>query len=193
MWTLHQEIIESKRIKLFSLFSQNKQLTYSQVIQLWQSDRNFCRFFSSTLAESDFPAYFWETPPITVDTVGQPFEFVLVNYPRLQEVSPNPNPFQRYFANADSSVVTFDNLGRDATLVAPCPLAEPSAYTQIANFSRTAPLSQQIALWQAVGKAIANKLDHSPLWISTSGLGVYWLHIRLDSVPKYYSYLPYKN
>ena len=32
--------------------------------------------------------------------------------------------------------------------------------------------------------------DHR-LWISTSGLGVSWLHIRLDSIPKYYNYKEY--
>ena len=31
------------------------------------------------------------------------------------------------------------------------------------------------------------------LWVSTSGLGVYWLHVRLDSYPKYYQHAPYKN
>lgn len=31
------------------------------------------------------------------------------------------------------------------------------------------------------------------LWCSTSGLGVYWLHIRLDQYPKYYTYRPYKQ
>jgi hypothetical protein len=28
-------------------------------------------------------------------------------------------------------------------------------------------------------------------WISTSGLGVPWVHVRLDSYPKYYQYRPY--
>jgi len=30
-------------------------------------------------------------------------------------------------------------------------------------------------------------------WLSTSGLGVGWLHVRLDSRPKYYTYEPYKS
>ncbi|MDF9799652.1 hypothetical protein OKW21_004915 [Catalinimonas alkaloidigena] len=29
--------------------------------------------------------------------------------------------------------------------------------------------------------------------MSTSGLGVYWLHIRLDSRPKYYQFDPYRK
>ena len=32
-----------------------------------------------------------------------------------------------------------------------------------------------------------------PVWTSTSGLGVYWLHVRLDSRPKYYQHQPFKK
>lgn len=31
-----------------------------------------------------------------------------------------------------------------------------------------------------------------PIWLSTSGLGVYWLHVRLDTRPKYYNHDEYK-
>ena len=50
-------------------------------------------------------------------------------------------------------------------------------------------------LWQTVGDSIQHTLlgrGNKPLWVSTSGLGVYWLHIRLDSFPKYYTYTPYR-
>jgi hypothetical protein len=32
-----------------------------------------------------------------------------------------------------------------------------------------------------------------PLWVSTSGLAVPWLHLRLDARPKYYGFEPYKR
>ena len=31
------------------------------------------------------------------------------------------------------------------------------------------------------------------VWMSTSGLGVYWLHVRLDSRPKYYQFAEFAN
>ena len=31
-----------------------------------------------------------------------------------------------------------------------------------------------------------------PLWLSTNGLGVAWLHARIDARPKYYSHRPYR-
>ena len=30
-------------------------------------------------------------------------------------------------------------------------------------------------------------------WLSTAGMGVYWLHVRVDSRPKYYRYQGYKT
>ena len=31
----------------------------------------------------------------------------------------------------------------------------------------------------------------TPTWVSTAGGGVAWLHVRLDSAPKYYTHRPY--
>jgi len=31
-----------------------------------------------------------------------------------------------------------------------------------------------------------------PTWLSTAGGGVAWLHVRLDTRPKYYRYNPYR-
>ena len=37
-----------------------------------------------------------------------------------------------------------------------------------------------------------NNKNNDPIWFSTSGSGVAWLHFRLDSRPKYYTYKPFK-
>jgi len=44
-----------------------------------------------------------------------------------------------------------------------------------------------------VGAALERQLGAQPVWLNTSGLGIYWLHIRLDSSPKYYTHAPYRN
>lgn len=127
-----------------------------------------------------------------MSTVNKEFEFVLVNNERLQKVSPNFQPFKRYLASAAGEIVVFPNLGNDAKLIVPCPRDEDFTYTHIANFARYAPQSQQQALWQKVGEVVQQNLNPQPIWVSTSGLGVYWLHVRLDSYLKYYNYQPYK-
>ena len=98
--------------------------------------------------------------------------------------------FSDYFSN--HSVVTFDNLGRNAVLVVPCPVGDLAAYGHLVSFTRGAPEAQQHELWQAVGSAMQSRLGNNPVWLSTAGMGVSWLHVRLDDRPKYYGYQPYK-
>ena len=194
MWKYQVETLNSNFIHKFSLFCHNQQLTYAEVIELWQQDRNFRSFFISLLAESPFIAYFWETPPITTSTVHQSFEFVLIDSLQLARVNPDRDSFRQYFVSTppDREVITFLNLGKDALLIVPCPLVESTAYPHLASFARKAPQSQQHKLWQTAGTTIKQRLNDQPMWVSTSGLGVYWLHLRLDSYPKYYNFKPYK-
>ena len=47
---------------------------------------------------------------------------------------------------------------------------------------------------QQLGGAIREllpKRGDAPTWVSTAGGGVAWLHVRLDSAPKYYTHRPY--
>jgi hypothetical protein len=89
--------------------------------------------------------------------------------------------------------VTFRNLGGDAMLIAPSPGDSLRGYAHLASFLHEAPDSQVHAIWQSVGQMVSKSLSDKPIWLSTSGLGVAWLHIRLDSSPKYYQHQPYKH
>ena len=196
VWTFKQKLLESDRIYQIAFLQNNQQITYSQVIALWQHDKAFRTYFLEFLANMPMKAYFWETPPITKSTCDRLFEFVVIGSSRLAAVKPDFNSFKQHFQRADREVVTFVNLRKDALLVAPCP-STTSAYPHLASFVRNAPSSQQHLLWQTVGyelqQHLNNLADNVPVWVSTSGLGIYWLHIRLDSIPKYYRFKPYKS
>ena len=192
MWKSERKLIDGDRIQRISVFSNDKQITYSEVINLWQQDRSFRSFFISLLADTPMTAYFWETPPVTKFTVEREFEFVLIDSPKLADLKPDTSDFQQHFKSA-TEVVTFPNLGNDALLVVPCPIAKIVAYTHLASFIREAHHTQQHLLWQTIGRSIEQSLNEQPIWVSTSGLGVHWLHVRLDSRPKYYAFKPYKN
>ena len=76
------------------------------------------------------------------------------------------------------------------------PGAARAAYGHLAAFCRAAPESQRVAVWQAVGEALHGMLGGAaasapPVWLSTEGSGVPWLHVRLDSRPKYYHHRKY--
>lgn len=195
MWEAGTVILHAGQIRKFHILEHGERLRYLDVMGLWRSDKTFRAFFMSLLAEAPYPAYFWETPAVTATSLEQPFEFVLVDSPGLAAVKPDPSAFGQYFESAASNeeVVAFPNLGNDAYLIAPCPRAPLSAYPHLAAFIREAPERQKHALWQGVGKALERRLDGRPLWLSTAGLGVYWLHLRLDSRPKYYSFQSYRK
>ena len=78
-------------------------------------------------------------------------------------------------------------------MVVPRPIAEPSAYGHLAAFVRGAPEAQRHALWQMVGESMARRIGAKPVWLSTAGAGVSWLHVRLDDRPKYYGFGPYRQ
>ena len=195
MWTGRAEELDGGRVRKIAVLSRSEALRYTDAVGLWQCDWEFRSFFAGLLVEAPFAAYFWECPPLTEATLTQPFEFVLVDSPRLASMPPDAQAFADRFESDDAGggIATFWNLGRDALLVAPRPRASPSVYAHIAAFARGAPAEQQHALWRATGAAVAAHLSARPLWLSTSGLGVAWLHVRLDSWPKYYSYPPYRR
>jgi hypothetical protein len=166
--------------------------TAAEVIQAWQDDAGFRSQFNAWLAESPFTAFRWETPALTAAAMkSQPFEFVLLNSPSLAR-RPDADAFAEHFACAEDGVATISNLGGDAIMVVPCPLAKVSAYGHIAAFVRLAPDAQRHALWKAIGDAMARRVGVKPVWLSTAGAGVSWLHVRLDDRPKYYAFGPYR-
>ncbi len=79
----------------------------------------------------------------------------------------------------------------------PCDLggAATKAGAHLGLFSREAPPEQQHELWRQVGEAASRRLQGAPgrpFWVSTSGLGVYWTHVRVDERPKYYQHAAFR-
>jgi hypothetical protein len=58
---------------------------------------------------------------------------------------------------------------------------------------RQGPPEQVHELWRVVAASMEARLGTEPTWLSTAGMGVSWLHVRLDSQAKYYGYAPYRN
>lgn len=168
-------------------------LTFAEVIGLLEDDTEFRSFFTRSIQEAGYDSYFWEVPPVTSSTLSQPFEFVVVEGASLEFLRPDPKPFAEHFAaRAGASVIDFRNLGGDAQLVVPAPVAsDTGCYTHLGRFLREAPSSQIDAFWQTVGRSMRQRISTSPLWLSTAGMGVSWLHLRLDSRPKYYRHRAY--
>jgi hypothetical protein len=192
MWSSSLHQIDRQTTKT-TLNDDSRVLSFREVIGLWQESGKFREFFATALRQCPFEAFYWETPPVTEQTLDRSFEFVLVESASLLRLEPDASPFSSHFSSRKSdAVLTFPNLGGDAILVVPAPLSDEGCYTHLARFIRDAPRSQVDALWRATGVAMQGRISGAPTWLSTAGMGVSWLHLRLDSRPKYYRYEPYK-
>ncbi|MDP6113821.1 MAG: hypothetical protein QGF00_15265 [Planctomycetota bacterium] len=189
--TFSHSITTDDRIQKVSLYLEGRPLSFAEVFQHWQSSSQFRDHFLSILRDSPFDSYRWETPCVEKLTANSDFEFVLVDSPHLKR-APDVRSFKEHLAKAASSVVSFQNLSRDATLVVPAAEADSHVYAHLASFVRGASDSQAHLLWQVVGQVMSRQLGRMPIWLNTAGAGVAWLHVRLDSRPKYYHYSPYK-
>ena len=187
-------------IEIFKLLNQNGQpLSWKGVLRLWEQNPDISLMFSRELAGFRHPAFFWETVPFALDTITKEFEMVLVPSCQLALIQADSRDFKMHLAECGltSSIAVFQNLGGDSILVAPCQVEqESSCYAHMASFMRSAPAWQQVEFWKTLAAAIEERLTkvgNAPIWVSTSGLGVHWLHARLDSNPKYYQYSRFKH
>ena len=168
-------------------------ISYAAAVNLLGGSEDFRTWFVDVLASAPYSSYFWETPPITGNTIDRDFEYVLVDGPMLAAQSPDTRAFAEYFRDTDGagSIAVIPNLGGDAIMIVPQILGPASAYTDLATFLRHGPDDQKHELLRALASAINERIGQRPVWVSTSGLGVAWLHLRLDSRPKYYQYRPF--
>jgi hypothetical protein len=166
-------------------------LSFSDIFDLW-GEIDFADFYISLFRQCGYHSYTWETPAITIANVKREFEFVIHNL--LQSTGrPDRRTYAEYFETntALDGIVSFKNLGGDALLIVPSPFRRDADYSGMAEFFRDAPINQQRGLWRELGRHAKARLCDRPMWLSGASPGVRWLHLRIDSVPKYYRYQPY--
>jgi len=192
MWAAETKQLDPRSVKI-TVHWNGEPLSTHEAYKLFSGSAPFRQAFIDNLCEAPFSAYFWETPPLTNDTAERSFEYVVTDAPKLATVSPEVQAFSEHFGKdiSGAGVVAFENLSRDAMLVVPCPLAEHGRYTHLGAFVRGAPRAQVHALLSVLGRSVLERMHERPIWVSTAGMGVYWLHVRLDSRPKYYRHAPY--
>ena len=169
-------------------------LSFRQLFDLLVSSADFADWYSDTLAAFTTGAFYWELPPLSNSSFDDEAEFVLIDAPPLARLLPEPTPFASQFEGCPGQdVVVFPNLGGDAILVVPCPLRPAEAYPHLAAFLRLAAREQIRILWRVTAESLLHRIGEAPIWLSTAGSGVAWLHLRLDSRPKYYHHRPYRD
>jgi len=199
MFQFKQEVVDGSN-KFRLLRPDGSSASYSDALQLLESsDSSFRQQLIDVLHQQQrvTPAFFWECPPFSLNTLNVvPFEFVILPAPVLLTRQPDKESFGEKFQHG-SAAVAFPSLGGDAMLIAPVPQegVDDRAYMHLASFIHNANQQQVDAMWLTVAHTIRKQLNssHRKIWLSTSGAGVQWLHVRLDSRPKYYNWQEYIN
>jgi len=193
MASWNTESIESsdKNLK-FAVYEGAKLLSSHGVLKRLKISELFRSWYSNILTDTGFDAFFWENRPFTSSSLSKPYECNVICSSYLAGKSPDREPFRNYFDDKND-VVCFANLGKDAYLIAPVPKSNDDGFTHLGRFLREADRNQIDSFWKTSAHETLKRISKNPVWLSTSGLGVFWLHARIDSTPKYYQTEAYRT
>lgn len=194
MWKVRKINAPPSLVKLV-VFHEGNVAAHGAVIEGLVQSSELRTALIEALAGLPFEAFYWEMPPLTNARMADDFDSAALDAPELLTRTADATAFEEHLnrAREGAASVTFTNLGGDATLVAPTAEADAVVYGHLATFVREAPRAQVDALFEAVGQAVLARVGDEPLWVSTAGLGVPWLHVRLDARPKYYKFDGYRD
>ena len=177
----------------FRLKKGDQNLSFEEVFELWRSNSEFIEFYISELMKLNYEAFYWEHPAIKKEFLGKKYECILQRSKPLEHLSSNESAFKEFIHSTDQ-VVDFMNLGKNARLVVPTKRTDKEIYNHLGKFIRFAENKQIIEVFKRVGTTVIEEIEKQKLvWLNTAGLGVIWLHIRLDTRPKYYKTKRYKE
>eukprot|EP00960_Hanusia_phi_P013863 406318-Hanusia_phi.AAC.4 len=175
----------------------NDVITWKKCIELLNSSDDFKTLLVNVMNSVPFKSYFWETIPFsdrTAGTIG--FQFVCLNAPNLEGLQADCTSF----GSAHGQIRVFPSLSRDAVLVVPPDRSADGefghfthCYVGLRNFDaqgrgqyRKVHVIDQAGNFSMLGPTV-------PVWVNTEGSGVPWLHLRIDTRPKYYHYDPFRS
>ena len=149
--------------------------------------------FGAALASLGYDGMYWECAVFAPTTLDEDFECVALRADHFRHRPQDERAFADKFATATQQdlVVYFRSLRGDSRLVAPLPLGDMKIYAHIASFLRLAPPRQISAFFALLSDRALLRAQTKPVWMSTAGDAVSWLHGRLDNRPKYYQFQPY--
>jgi hypothetical protein len=195
MYDVTTELLLNGKATRYRVLSNGGPVSFGKALDLLRNDGEFRSYLTELLNQSTYTAFRWETPHLQTTTRSDDFEFVLLDNPSFTKRKTDTETYKSYFAptHDENGIVSFANLSGDATLIVPSPRTSEDAYGHFATFLRNAPELQIDAMWQKIGEVVHRMVSDRPIWLSTAGGGVAWLHVRVDSTPKYYGYAPYRN
>lgn len=162
-----------------------KKITWKEKINDWKNGTNIPKINTNIMFETspiDFTKNNWgiyKEKQVKIDTLNK-------------NTLPNTTSFKDYLKK--DKFVVFDNLDNQCRLI--CPPNDGKNYSHISNFYLNANNNLIKALWKKVAlevEDISKKNKWKKIWVSTHGLSVSFLHIRVCNKPKYYKTLNFTH
>lgn len=193
-FTAYTDVYDDGHWLHFTLEWVGSPMSFDDALAMMKWNENFTSFLSALIAQSGFEGLVWECPPLTRSNLSRQFEFVVIDTRQPYHSKPDPSSFRSYLEPLDGreSLAIFKNLGGDASLVIPS-WVEGTDYRDLLHFLKTASSAHKHILWQGVSSAVQECMGDRPTWLSVAGAGEPWLHVRLDTRPKYYQHTPYRK
>lgn len=197
-WVLKTKKINDNEIRCRLMDHKNQPVSYQRFLEALQSDPAFVDHWIDTLKACPFPHIYWECIVVNQSRLPhQHFECVFTRATALGAISKaDPSSFKAHLQK-DQKATSFFNLSQDTLLVCPNTGSNQAEhFHSLASFTRHAPKAQQHVFWRTVAEKAQQriqKMGQAPIWLSTHGTGVPWLHVRIASRPKYYHHKAYTS
>lgn len=177
----------------FRILQNDTLLSFREVFKLWENNPKFIDFYVQSIKDFSFKAFFWEHPGLTKQTITKAYECILQKSKNLDSRTLDEQAFADYL-HTSNGAEDFLNLGKNARLVIPTKQSKAEIYKHFGSFLFNAEALQIQVLFNKVGTVVQQEIERQPMiWLNTAGMGVIWLHIRMDTKPKYYKTINYRR
>ena len=169
-------------------------LTYYEVLDIMMTNPLMFNNYMKEVTKK-YNTVFWECVPISYNELNKVFQFVILDAPSLSNIRQDNITFSEYFQANNSMAVQFLSKGGDSWLVSPRYVSGKD-FSSLSRFINNASESYIMCFWCCVANTLKSKLlsnKSKKFWLSTSGLGVNYLHVRIDERPKYYNFDLFKE
>ncbi len=177
----------------YKLSRDGQNLSFIEVFELMVEEDSIINLMTIFLS-SWKRDYFWEHPKLTQDNCNSDYEVTIIPTDAFENRVSNFNPFKDKFQVTDS-VVVFPNLRKDSLLIVPNKdQGGNQNFITLRRFLHAASNVIIFKFWKTVGETMIEQITKNTkyCYLSTHGLGVLWLHIRIDQKPKYYQTKRYR-
>lgn len=169
-------------------------LTFKQVFEVMENDPlTFHNYLKDEVLKTGYKAVYLEFPKLNTKNLNNKFECVILE--AIELINSNPNP-QAFGISCSDLVICTRNKSKDAELIIPN-LNSSNNYAHLFLFldpENCQPPENNLYyyFWKSAAIVIKEQINcNKNIWISTSGLGIPWLHLRISEIPKYYRFQKY--